>query len=539
MSRLQHAQAATTATVTPSKVFLVTPDGTKIYASYGAAIRSYYLNQAIGEAMSRGGNGGASAVLELKVNVNGKALVKVMEHCERHHTAQVLPDPGAPVQAEKDDHDEVDDMEPGALLALAGAAHMMNVQPLLGIVMTRCAARLTTGHWEASLFRGEGPSPAPDPAGTADEREFIFTAEPGGADAFGSSWGWGGVAVISVGAPAAADPAETSKPDCWIASQLYGERAVRALLEYVDAATLRRMKAHSAAWRARCRHTLCSEQWRTRQRGLETLNLGSTRQWSDEQRSEAATFVLSLPKLRALSADSLDADLSVLDGATLLDGNLLVKTLSRQSSSILSADTLSVQNEFLALVALWQLANSAIVSEAELGSLYYSGLLPLISVFPTAVASAARRSLVTITLWRCRLPVRDLAGVSTGGASAARSIDLKWKQLNQLDALTVADCLATNQTLEKLDLSWNELDRPGGRVADALAAALSRNRSLKELVVNETSLGDDFGRAMASTLGKNTTLTRLSATYCGLSEDGKAALRQAAARRAQPVELLL
>eukprot|EP00966_Prymnesium_polylepis_P154672 3571480-Prymnesium_polylepis.1 len=70
--------------------------------------------------MARGGNGGAAAVLELRVDVDGKALVKALESCERHHTAQTLPDPGGPVQAEKDDHQEVDALEPGALLVLAG-----------------------------------------------------------------------------------------------------------------------------------------------------------------------------------------------------------------------------------------------------------------------------------------------------------------------------------------------------------------------------------------------------------------------------------
>ena len=44
---------------------------------------------------------------------------------------------------------------------------------------------------------------------------------------------------------------------------------------------------------------------------------------------------------------------------------------------------------------------------------------------------------------------------------------------------------------------------------------------------------------MSSTLGKNGTLTKLSLNYSGLSEEGKATLKQAAAHRPQPLELVV
>ena len=106
--------------------------------------------------------------------------------------------------------------------------------------------------------------------------------------------------------------------------------------------------------------------------------------------------------------------------------------------------------------------------------------------------AAPPRLLVNLHLHRCPLPVRELQGLPAGTKGPATYVDLKWKQVCQLDAMTIAECLATNPVLEKLDLSWNEL----GKAGEAIAAAVERNGCLKELILNETSVGDGFAFRM-------------------------------------------
>ena len=504
-----------------NQVYLHTPDGTKLYVSRSAAVRSYYLQQELQKADTP-----TSAVSEIMVPVEGPALVTVMEHCERHADAFGSSEP------QQADHDGVDAVEVDALLSLAGVVHRLNVEPLLSLVLRRTAALLGSNAWGAERFRptgavSDGPSAV---LAAAASDEFLFTSEPAAEPVWGSPWGWGGKAGEAIDAAA----------DCWVAQALGSERAISACCEHLDAATLRRLKDLSPVWCARARRTLCSEAWRERQRALESFDLGQTRHLSDVQRCAAAGFVLSLPRLKTLRVDGLEASLVGLLRAESIDGRALIGALTpptlAQSLIIvpaLTADGLAAQNEFLGLVVLWTLQQSRVLRSADLEALHYSGLLPLIALVPSAVVAAARASLTSLTLWRCPLPVRELCGLS---APPASEISLRWKQLGQLDALTIAECVSMNGSVARLDLSWNAL---GPAAAGRLAHAIARSTSLHDVALDETSLGDEFAPSMAKALAQNSTLTRLSLCYCGLGEVGKRLLKEAVVNRSQPLELRL
>lgn len=223
---------------------------------------------------------------------------------------------------------------------------------------------------------------------------------------------------------------------------------------------------------------------------------------------------------------------------------------------------------------MWLLGSSAVLEEADLATLGYSGLLPLQPALPAAVERCARASLRWLTLSKCVLPVRTLVGLPAspgsaraggaigsgalslgatgsllassgftsavtsagGGATSVEALELKWQRVCALDATLIARLLEHNRQLTRIDLSWNS-DLSSG--AAALATALGASRTLRDIDLSETSLGDlaadDFCRAMA----ENRSLTRLSLRGCGIGADARAALERAAARRLQPFELVL
>lgn len=74
----------------------------------------------------------------------------------------------------------------------------------------------------------------------------------------------------------------------------------------------------------------------------------------------------------------------------------------------------------------------------------------------------------------------------------------------------------------------------------ALAAVLQRNTSLTKVrLYGDKGIGDVGGLALAEAIGRNTTLQELMISNCGLGEDAKAALREAANKRAAGNELNL
>ena len=338
----------------PSKLFLHAPDNTKLYVSYGAALRSYYLKIAITKAET---TQPSSSILDISVPVDGRALVAVMEHCERHLSARSLGGPAELSTAEQTDRDLVADLEAGALLRLAGAAHMLNVEPLLSLALSQAAPLVGGDSWDSASFCAASET-TPQEHAAAYSSEFLFTGAgvesssldlkaSTNSEGWGSPWGWGGETT-------------NREADCWITSQLGSERAVQACLEHFDAGSLQRLKSRSMLWRARARRALCSEAWRERQRASDSFDAGRTRQWSDAERCEVARFVLSLPRLTSIRADGLQADLDSLANSELLDGSLLVRSLTSHTLACPPADALALQNEFLALAALWLIQNSKV-----------------------------------------------------------------------------------------------------------------------------------------------------------------------------------
>ena len=73
-----------------------------------------------------------------------------------------------------------------------------------------------------------------------------------------------------------------------------------------------------------------------------------------------------------------------------------------------------------------------------------------------------------------------------------------------------------------------------------MAAVLQRNTSLTKVVLyGNRGIGDAGGLALAEAIGRNTTLRTLFIMDCGLGDDAKAALREAASKRATDNELQL
>ena len=100
-------------------------------------------------------------------------------------------------------------------------------------------------------------------------------------------------------------------------------------------------------------------------------------------------------------------------------------------------------------------------------------------------------------------------------------IDLKWKRLGALDATLIAQLLKCNRSCTKLDLAWNsELCSAGSTGAIDLAEALAANRTLKELDLSETRLGDSCAPAMCRAVG-NATLTKLNLRSTGLGREAR------------------
>jgi len=74
----------------------------------------------------------------------------------------------------------------------------------------------------------------------------------------------------------------------------------------------------------------------------------------------------------------------------------------------------------------------------------------------------------------------------------------------------------------------------------SLAAVLQRNTSLTKVVLyGNRGIGDAGGLALAEAIGRNTTLRTLLIMDCGLGDDAKAALMEAASKRATDNELQL
>lgn len=351
---------------------------------------------------------------------------------------------------------------------------------------------------------------------------------------------------------------------------LGGEAPLLAVLVKLDLSSLRMLKPLGKRWRYRARAALCSGAWAEGARSLTALDIGKTRHWEWHERTAMARFLSngSFARLQTFKADGFEASLPCLleleriSTVTLLEvlmsnpSQLPISGTDAWQGSLPDSDALCAQSEFLALLALWALSSSHVLREADVSALTFSGLLPLIDALGPAVELASRRVLERLFLSSSTnaLPVRDLVGLPPppppvssplGSAPstdrvAAASIDLKWKGLGALDASLIAFLLRANRTITRLDLSWNSnLKAAGSRGAEELAEAIGQSRTLADVDLSETGLGDGIAGGLRKLIISSPSLTRLNLRSCGLGLQAREDLVKAAATRPKPLDLLI
>lgn len=570
-----------------ANVFVRAPDSASPYfLSRGAALRSYFLRQAITRYAVD-----PDAVVDITVpDVTAKALEVTLDSAERRFKAdEDVIALTARAKVDAADRATVDELDGEALATVVGAAHQLGVQPLLGLASAKLAERMSSG--EAAWWTDDLLSPARDLSDAdtkAAGREYIFTAPaaPAAADvprlaaateqsddllrtraaaaaaaeaAAAGNGSSGHHHTLSIPLSAAA-PEAAATAECKLLRWLGSESALASCLARLDGPSLARLKALGSVWRERARAALSSTTWREWQRSASRLELGSTLGWTDAQRCEAARFVSTggLRSLRTLCADGFELELAAPLLAEQMDAQGLMAALTVNpcsASRVAEADALCSQNRFLCLAALHVLGHSEALVEADLRALNYSGLQPLAAALPAAVELGGRRALRSLTLSACALPVREMIGLpaapgdgagclSPPAASAAASscLALKWKRLSALDAALLAALLEHNPRITQLDLSWNtEL----GDAAPALGAAIEASRTLADVNLSETSVcaRPEGVAALRRAITAAPALVRLNLQHSGACAEAAASLFEAAAARLRggrpAVELLV
>lgn len=94
----------------------------------------------------------------------------------------------------------------------------------------------------------------------------------------------------------------------------------------------------------------------------------------------------------------------------------------------------------------------------------------------------------------------------------------------EAELLILAKALEMNSSLEKLNLSWNQVSDAG---AQALGKALEVNKTLKELYLSFNEICDQGAIALGKALSVNKTLTHLHLPCNKINELGAAALAKA------------
>lgn len=571
--------------------------GGPCYTSRAAALRSNYIEQALISGSASGGGGGlygdaSSGITEVVVpGVHGAALVAVMEHCERVEKAAHTGGE-ATAAAEQADRDLVANLDAEALLRLVGAAHRLVVPSVLALASARVAAEIAQATsqkhapWDELIGYVEPGQTLSEAERQVAPFEYIFTnpevdpdehlvaaaavaqAEAAAAEAASAaaaaaalgasvpavakkSSGSGSMAsLMCMGTPSAAPatvPAPVTAPPALTEAErlialIGSEAALQACLERIGTRALQQLKPRSRVWRRRARTALCSGTWRELLLMGDVVDLGITRHWTEEERCEAAKFLSDggCARVTTLRADGFEAHLPPLLQLTKVDGvRLLQAIVVNPSAGGASFEAMTAQNEFLGYVALWLLGSSTVLGEAEFSALAYSGLLPLQPALAPAVERGGHAALHTLTLSKCALPIRTLVGrplPPPAPSTPLDVLDLKWQRVGAIDARLVAKLLQHNWTLTKVDLSWNS-DLSSGALA--LAAAIASSRTLRDVDLAETSLGDACTEYFCRAITDNRSLARLSLRCCGIPPESRAALEKAAGRRAQPLELVL
>eukprot|EP00812_Abedinium_dasypus_P003266 NODE_1402_length_1151_cov_323.447080.p1 GENE.NODE_1402_length_1151_cov_323.447080~~NODE_1402_length_1151_cov_323.447080.p1 ORF type:complete len:335 (+),score=116.77 NODE_1402_length_1151_cov_323.447080:116-1006(+) len=103
-----------------------------------------------------------------------------------------------------------------------------------------------------------------------------------------------------------------------------------------------------------------------------------------------------------------------------------------------------------------------------------------------------------------------------------KELYLRGNRIGDDGAKALAAALRHNTTLTVLDLEDNKIGDGG---AEALAAALQHNTTLETLLLSHNEIGDDGAKALAAALQHNSTLWRLELYGNKIGEGGKQALK--------------
>ena len=355
-----------------AKVFLQPAGRNGFYVGREVAQRSHYLYEEMAKAETDSASG--ITVVPVPDAVNGDALVKLMESCERHHRA-ARGDNTSATPPEDADRVVIEGLDIESLLRLVGAAHRLSVAPMLTLAAERVASLLATASrsnaggtssraglpMDAYLRPVDGDAFADDDERAAAEHEFVFTlpdaggtsavvrapmvaavggvseltrfgtrfdrasgaatlfpTDPGAAAAAAQAAGTHGAAGTGAAGDAGA-PGE-------LLAVIGGEAPLLACLQRLDLRSLQQLKPLGRSWRRRARTALCSGAWAELMRARGVLDLGSTRRWRGDERCTAARFLANggCERLTSLRADGFEALLPPLlevkraDAATLL-----------------------------------------------------------------------------------------------------------------------------------------------------------------------------------------------------------------------------
>ena len=276
-----------------ANVFVRAPDSASPYfLSRGAALRSYFLRQAITRYAVD-----PDAVVDITVpDVTAKALEVTLDSAERRFKAdEDVIALTARAKVDAADRATVDELDGEALATVVGAAHQLGVQPLLGLASAKLAERMSSG--EAAWWTDDLLSPARDLSDAdtkAAGREYIFTAPaaPAAADvprlaaateqsddllrtraaaaaaaeaAAAGNGSSGHHHTLSIPLSAAA-PEAAATAECKLLRWLGSESALASCLARLDGPSLARLKALGSVWRERARAALSSTTWREWQR---------------------------------------------------------------------------------------------------------------------------------------------------------------------------------------------------------------------------------------------------------------------------------
>ena len=132
----------------------------------------------------------------------------------------------------------------------------------------------------------------------------------------------------------------------------------------------------------------------------------------------------------------------------------------------------------------------------------------------------------------------DLSSVSIGGSGAAslsqalatnsslNSLNLHWNIIGASGATSLSQALAVNSSLTSLDLSFNSIGASG---ATSLSQTLAVNSSLTSLDLSENSIGASGATSLSLALSVNSSLTSLDLSHNIVGAPGATSLSQALA----------